>query len=203
MKKLLALIAFSVLLLVPVGAQQVFADHPADVPTCPSPGFLIFDPGLRIKSFGFGTPFCQHSPFTLIPLPCSSPYIQQEVFDTVIDLVLYEACVAPPNELIPATTLAAQCQGAAVLLSNHCFAEIIAMVGGVLLSIDKTAVLVAAIGTDPVVTGLVALTMAGLAGQAAWFIHRRKRKIKICDDCQRMKCIKDCTCNCHLPKMNF
>ncbi len=51
-----------------------------------------------------------------------------------------------------------------------------AIIGGALLSIDTTAVLVAAIGTDPVVTGLVALTMAGVAGQTAWFIHRRKKQ---------------------------
>jgi len=53
------------------------------------------------------------------------------------------------------------------------------MVGGVLLDIDTTAVLLAAIGTDPLITGLVALTMVGIAGQAAWFIHRRKKKIEI------------------------
>jgi len=192
------------LLLVPVGAQQVFANHP-DVPTCPSPGFLVID--LNFITFFSAAPlftFCQHSatPLGFSAPSCQSPYLSGEVLNDSFD-VLYFACVTQP-QLSPDPTLATQCQGAAVLLNNHCFAEVLAsMVGGILLSIDTTAVLVGAIGTDPVITGLVAITMAGIAGQAAWFIHRRKRKIKICDDCQRMKCIKDCTCNCHLPKMNF
>jgi len=47
-----------------------------------------------------------------------------------------------------------------------------------LLDIDSWALFVANIGVNPVITGLVAITMAGVAEQAAWFIHRRKKKIK-------------------------
>ena len=50
-------------------------------------------------------------------------------------------------------------------------------VGGYFLEVDKYALIVAGIGVDPVITGLVALTIAGVAGQVAWFIHRRKKKI--------------------------
>jgi len=178
LKKLLALIAFSVLLLVPVGAQNVFANHPT-ILGCPPPieGLtvdLITDPLVIPSGIGTSGPFCQHSLEDLL-IPdgtCLPPYVFGDV-----DIVGggYQACLVFPQQ-IQDLTLAAQCQGAAVLLSNHCFAEIIAMVGGALLSIDTTAVLVAAIGTDPVVTGLVALTMVGVAGQAAWLIHRRKKK---------------------------
>ena len=49
------------------------------------------------------------------------------------------------------------------------------MVGGTLLEIDNYALLVAAIGTNPVITGLVAVTLAGVVGQAVWFVHRKKK----------------------------
>ena len=47
-------------------------------------------------------------------------------------------------------------------------------VGGNILEIDNYALFVAAIGTNPVITGLVGITLAGVAGQALWFVHRRK-----------------------------
>jgi len=49
------------------------------------------------------------------------------------------------------------------------------MIGGVLLDIDTTSLLVASIGTNPVITGLFAVTVAGVIGQAVWFVHRRKK----------------------------
>ncbi len=180
LKKLLTLIAFSVLLLVPVGAQQVLADHP-DILTCLPPGYLLEDSSIFDVNDLVSSPYCFHSltPVTLPPPSCGFPYVPRTFIDLVSFQVVFHACHLTP-QLAPDTTLAGQCQGAAVLVSNHCFAEALAsMVGGILLSIDTTGVLVAAIGTDPVITGLVAITMAGIAGQAAWFIHRRKRKIKI------------------------
>ena len=57
-----------------------------------------------------------------------------------------------------------------------CFAQTMgSMVGGVLLDIDTTTLLVASIGTNPVITGLVAITIAGVAVQAVWFVHRRRK----------------------------
>ncbi len=47
-------------------------------------------------------------------------------------------------------------------------------VGGNILEIDNYALFVAAIGTNPVITALVGITLAGIAGQALWFVHRRK-----------------------------
>ena len=50
------------------------------------------------------------------------------------------------------------------------------MVGGELLDINTVSLLVGAIGTNPVITALVGITIAGVAGQAVWFVHRRKKK---------------------------
>jgi len=47
-------------------------------------------------------------------------------------------------------------------------------VGGNILEIDNYALFVAAVGTNPVITGLVGITLAGIAGQTLWFVHRRK-----------------------------
>jgi len=49
------------------------------------------------------------------------------------------------------------------------------MIGGALLDIDTTALLVAAVGTNPIITGLVAITLAGVAGQAIWFVHKKRK----------------------------
>ncbi len=47
-------------------------------------------------------------------------------------------------------------------------------VGGNILEIDNYALFVAAIGTNPVITGLIGITLAGVAGATVWFVHRRK-----------------------------
>jgi len=56
-----------------------------------------------------------------------------------------------------------------------CFGLAMETVGGALLDINTASLLVAAIGTNPVITGLVAVTIAGVAGQAIWFVHRRRK----------------------------
>ncbi len=48
------------------------------------------------------------------------------------------------------------------------------VIGGNILEIDNYTLLVAITGTNPVLTGLVGITLAGVALQAAWFVHRRK-----------------------------
>ena len=50
------------------------------------------------------------------------------------------------------------------------------MIGGELLDINTVSLLVASIGVNPVITGLVGITIAGVAGQAIWFIHKRRTK---------------------------
>jgi len=57
-----------------------------------------------------------------------------------------------------------------------CFGLVMGAVGGELLEINTVSLLVGAIGTNPVITAIVGITIAGVAGQAAWFIHKRKKK---------------------------
>ncbi len=49
-------------------------------------------------------------------------------------------------------------------------------VGGVLLDTDTVSLLAGSIGIDPLLTGLIGITIGGLAVQAVWFVHRRKKK---------------------------
>jgi len=57
-----------------------------------------------------------------------------------------------------------------------CFGIALGAVGGELLEINTVSLLVGAIGTNPVITGLVGITLAGIVGQAVWFIHKRKKR---------------------------
>ena len=60
-----------------------------------------------------------------------------------------------------------------------CFAQTMgSMIGGTLLEINTTSLLLASIGTNPVITGLVGITIAGVAWQAVWFIHKKKNSNK-------------------------
>jgi len=49
------------------------------------------------------------------------------------------------------------------------------IIGGALLEINSVSLLVGSIGVNPIITGLVGITIAGVAGQAVWFVHRRKK----------------------------
>ena len=50
------------------------------------------------------------------------------------------------------------------------------MIGGELLDLDTMALFIGAIGVNPVITGLVAITMGGVAAQAIWFVNSRRVK---------------------------
>ena len=52
------------------------------------------------------------------------------------------------------------------------------MIGGTLLETNTLPLLVGAIGVNPIITGLVGITLAGIVGQTAWFVHRRKKSVK-------------------------
>ena len=57
-----------------------------------------------------------------------------------------------------------------------CFAQTMgSMIGGTLLEINTLSLLVASIGVNPIITGLVGITIAGIVGQTAWFVHRRRK----------------------------
>ena len=66
-----------------------------------------------------------------------------------------------------------------VVASAHCgqltFPMQMGMIGGQLLDINTLPLLVGAIGTNPIITGLVGITLAGVAAQAVWFVHKRKK----------------------------
>jgi len=64
---------------------------------------------------------------------------------------------------------------ATALCANFNFPMNMGMIGGELLDLDTMALFVGAIGVNPVITGLVAITMGGLAVQAVWFVHRRRK----------------------------
>lgn len=49
------------------------------------------------------------------------------------------------------------------------------VIGGYLIDINSASLFVSAIGVNPVITGLVGITIAGITGQAVWFVHRRNK----------------------------
>jgi len=174
LNKLIPLLAFSILLLVPV-SQDVFANHPDEL-TCPDfgglgPGELITEAALFSQP---PPPFCLGL-IENLPPACPPPYFSELLFPTTT-VETFFGCVTEPIPT-PHITLAAQCEGASFLFENHCFAEALnSMIGGELLAINTVPLLVGAIGTNPIITGLVGITIAGVAGQAVWFVHRRKKK---------------------------
>ena len=75
--------------------------------------------------------------------------------------------------------LAELCSTGTMIDMGVCTAQAMgSMIGGWLLDIDTTALLVASIGTNPVITTLMGITIAGVAGQAVWFVHKRKKKVE-------------------------
>jgi len=172
MNKLIPLLAFSILLLVPVGAQQVFANHP-DLPCLP-PGVLNTN-GDIVSTLLQPQNFC----YTMVAGigSCPAGYLMDSLSSGLDPgFSLAGICTALPSDS-PDPTHPDQCQGASVLLNNHCFAQALSsIIGGELLAINTLPLLVGAIGVNPVITGLVAITMGGVAAQAVWFVHRRKKK---------------------------
>ena len=109
--KVLLLLVFSVLLLVPVGAQQVFANHP-DL-ACPSPGLLV-TPSIDVPTSNrHGDIYCLGG----FGFDCPPGYFLDILFPFGL-----QACTAAQGSF-PDLTLEAQCQGDAVLIGNHCVAD--------------------------------------------------------------------------------
>ncbi len=166
MNKVLFAVLFSVLLLFPIGAQQVFGTHPTLA--CPPAGAILND----APEFTFqGTSnFCLGQGF-FVP-NCIPGYSQGVLFKGVLS----SFCGAL---LIPAPPLpAGACQDGAVLDANdHCVCEQQnnQCVGGVIIDTDAVSLLAGAIGIDPLLTGLIGITIGGLAVQAVWFVHRRRK----------------------------
>ena len=193
MNKLLPFLAFSILLLVPLGSQQVFANHPQLV--CPPLGTLTDNTGFASPNFGGRYCISEISPnFQLTSCPPGYA-LETLTFFGVTPFLMIQACTADGSQQTPDPTHPDQCQDKATLVGNHCVPDLNqvcgsgtipqnmmcvaqqmgSMIGGLLLDIDTTALLIASIGTNPIITGLVGITLAGVAGQVAWFVHRRKK----------------------------
>ena len=251
MKKLLALIAFSVLLLVPVGAQNAFAvDSQIQVIDCST--FQGFAP-IQLTQGDFvlwenagSQPFQIESNDGLFPPTLVNPsdvFIFQFInpgtflifcsgigafdFDVIVEQLsgvdtdgdfipdAEDSCVFVPNRAENIQNIDPDNDGIGQPCDNHpeihicgantmfneqgqcvpdmskvcgtgtipdfdllmCFGLVMGAVGGELLEINTVSLLVAAIGTNPIITALVGITIAGVAGQAVWFVHRRKKKV--------------------------
>jgi len=189
--KLLPLLAFSILLLVPVGAQNAFANHPA---VCPFGGFLNSLTDAIIQGTT-NTNFCIENGNPPVQFGCSPNYSSVNIDSITFPGIIQQICGALP--VVPTTTTG-QCLNNAVIQGNHCVPDFDAictggsvqsgitciaqamnnLVGGTLLETNTLPLLVGAIGVNPIITGLVGITIAGVAGQAVWFVHRRKKKVE-------------------------
>ena len=194
MNKWLTAIAFSVLLLVPLGTQNVSAHHPNEL-ACPGmvdvygdlyPGILVSENSVEGSNSGwYITGFGNNDSFCFIPIEnahCNAPYSESPIYGDESrgrgeNFNGFEYCVALPFS-VPHITLAEQCQGTSMLVDNHCFAQALnSMVGGAWFDIDTVSLIVGAIGVNPVISGLFAITIGGVAAQAVWFVHRRKKNM--------------------------
>jgi len=169
--KLLPLVAFSILLLVPIGAQNAFADHSDPyLGTDEHCDLALFPPvptidyqNCNLSNVDFSDLDLSGADFTLADL-------------TNADLsgtILIDADFVDAN-LSGADFTGADLSGADLSgCLNHPICDE-AQIGGYLIDIDNASLFVAVIGTNPVLTGLVGITLAGVAGPAVWFVHRKK-----------------------------
>jgi len=184
LNKLLPLVAFSILLLIPLVTQNAFADHSdpysgidghcldapvpiVDYQNCNLSGVVLT--GLDLSG----------ADFTLADLT-NADLSGTILFDAdFVDANLSGANLSGANlsgaDLTGADFSGANLSGANLNCLNHpiCAAPA-ALVGGYLIDIDNTSLFVAVIGTSPVITGLVGITLAGVAGATVWFVYRRK-----------------------------
>ncbi len=165
MNKVLFAVLFSVLLLVPIGAQQVFGTHLT--PGCPPPGGINTDPRFTLSgTSNFCIEIGNFNP------NCSPGYgAGVLVFGNPSTI-----CGAPISGGTP--TNPGSCQDGTVLDANdHCVCELQnnQCIGGVIIDTDAVSLLAGTIGIDPLLTGLIGITIGGLAVQAVWFVHRRRK----------------------------
>ena len=181
MNKLIPLLAFSILLLVPVGTQNAFAGNPQVLnPSIFNPsasGIMIVDtldttqPNTKTSSascpatdqiIGGGK---LH--FTQFALTTPDRWIVDESLN--LSTNSYDVTVTVLENSRIEFQAFAICSGITTLLNQ------LGMIGGELLDINTVSLLVASIGVNPVITGLVGITLAGVALQAVWFVHRRRK----------------------------
>ncbi len=168
LNRLLPLLTFSILLLVPIGAQNAFANH--DAPNLSTDGHcaVLPAPGLDFQ-------YCD-----LLGVDLSDANLEGIDFSNAdlsgVNLsgaILIDADFVETN-LSGADLTGADLTGADLsgCLNHPICAD--PVVGGYLIDIDYTPLFVAALGTSPIITGLVGITLAGVAGPTVWFVYRRK-----------------------------
>ena len=212
LNRLLPLLTFSILLLIPIGAQNVFADHTAPFlgttghcdltinppgPMTPAPYVLCNLSGVNFPAIG--SPNLATVEFTNSDLSnailanldltgadfTGADLTNADLSITIllsVDFVgadLTNADLSGADltdaDLDGADLTNADLSGATLDCLNHpvCTNED-ALVGGTLIDIDYTPLFVSALGTSSVITGIVGITLAGIAGPAVWFVYRRK-----------------------------
>ena len=179
LNKLLPLVTFFILLLVPIGAQNAFALH-----TDPFLGIDGHcDLTLNPPVLGVDYSNCNLSGVVLADLNLSgADFSGADLTNAdlsganLVSADFVDANLSGANlsgaDLSDADFSGANLSGAILNCLNHSICD--ALVGGYLIDIDNASLFVAAIGTNPVLTGLVGITLAGVAVQAVWFVHRRK-----------------------------
>jgi len=176
LNKLLPLVTFFILLLVPIGTQNAFADHSApglatdghcSVPPAPTLDFQYCDlSGIDLSGADLtGIDFSNAD--------LSGANLSNTI---LIDADFVDANLSGANlsgaDLTGADFSGANLSGANLNCLNHPICD--ALVGGYLIDIDNASLFVAAIGTNPVISGLVGITLASIVGPAVWFVYRQK-----------------------------
>jgi len=182
LNRVIPLLVFSILLLVPVGVQNAFAgnedvlnsdisnpsasrilvvttsDNEPNTKTssasCPATDQVIGGGKLHFLQFALTTPDRW--------LVKESVNLSTNSYDVTVTVL--------ENSRIEFQAFAI-CSGITTLLN-----QMGSMIGGALMDIDSMSLLVGAIGVNPIITGLVAITMGGVAAQAIWFVNRRRVK---------------------------
>jgi len=169
-----------------IGASLIDADltdadlSRADLTEADLTGANLFDADLTGADLTNANLNCLNHPICLSdnepPLMCGpNTFESGEECIPIADLVF---CGEHTEEILGfcVPILAELCSTGTMIDMGVCTAQAMgSMIGGWLLDIDTTALLVASIGTNPVITGLVGITLAGITGQAVWFVHRRRK----------------------------
>ena len=168
MNRLLPLIAFSILLLVPVGAQNAFADHP--LPYSGTDGHCLDPPEPAVDYLNCNLSNVDFSGLDLTGADFTGTDLTNaDLSDTILISADFVDAILSGADFSGADLTDADLSGCL----NHPICDE-AQIGGYLIDIDNASLFVAVIGINPVLTGLVGITLAGVAGQAVWFVHRRK-----------------------------
>ncbi len=190
-------ICFSIILLVPVGAQEAFAAiHIVDLSVIPPfPNQNIISGDTIVWSLdGVTTTGCTpllsntfNVNFFIGGGPTDTAQCIAVVYNvpgtatiTVFfwDGIFYLPVISlDPVSIFVTPTLS--CGPGTIEVNGVCQCEQqnTQCVGGVIIDIDTVSLLAGTIGIDPLLTGLIGITIGGLAVQAVWFVHRRKKKL--------------------------